>query len=51
MSYRLDPSVDLVLGDKVQIQQVLLNLIRNAMEAMDASEHRELVIATRPLYR
>ena len=46
VSYRLDPSVDLVLVDKVQIQQVLLNLIRNAIEAMDASERRELIIAT-----
>jgi len=30
----LDPRADLVLADKVQIQQVLLNLIRNAIEAM-----------------
>ena len=32
-----DPSVDLVLADKVQIQQVLLNLMRNAVEAMEGS--------------
>ena len=31
--------------DRVQIQQVLLNLIRNAMEAMDSAEVRELTIA------
>jgi two-component system sensor kinase FixL len=31
--------------DRVQIQQVLLNLIRNAMEAMDASKVRELTVA------
>jgi two-component system sensor kinase FixL len=37
---------DLVLADKVQIQQVLLNLIRNAIEAMQDSERRELVIST-----
>jgi two-component system sensor kinase FixL len=37
---------DLVLVDKVQIQQVLLNLIRNAIEAMQASEKRELVLST-----
>jgi two-component system sensor kinase FixL len=37
---------DLVLADKVQIQQVLLNLIRNAVEAMERSEKRELVIST-----
>ncbi len=33
----------LVLADKVQIQQVLLNLIRNAIEAMEDSPTRELV--------
>jgi signal transduction histidine kinase len=36
----------LVLIDKVQIQQVLLNLIRNAVEAMQLSPHRELIIGT-----
>ena len=30
-------AADLVLADKVQIQQVLLNLIRNAIEAMEES--------------
>ncbi len=44
----LDPSLDLVLADKVQIQQVMLNLVRNAIEAMEHSERRELVIATLP---
>jgi two-component system, LuxR family, sensor kinase FixL len=34
-----------VLADKVQIQQVPLNLIRNAIEAMEACDKRELVIA------
>jgi two-component system sensor kinase FixL len=48
VSYDLDPAVDLVLVDKVQIQQVLLNLLRNALEAMENSERRELVIATKP---
>ena len=37
---------DLVLADKVQIQQVLLNLIRNAIEAMQESDRRELVLST-----
>ena len=48
MNLRLDPSIDLVLVDKVQIQQVLLNLLRNAVEAMQTSERRELSITTRP---
>jgi two-component system sensor kinase FixL len=44
--FQFDPSTDLVLADKVQIQQVILNLIRNAIEAMEQSERRELVIST-----
>ncbi|HZB62080.1 MAG TPA: PAS domain S-box protein [Microvirga sp.] len=45
--FRLDQSAQLVLADRIQIQQVLLNLIRNAIEAMQDSERRELVIGTR----
>ncbi len=45
--YALDKRGDQVLVDKVQIQQVLLNLIRNAVEAMADSERRELVIGSR----
>jgi two-component system, LuxR family, sensor kinase FixL len=45
--FAFDPDVDLVLADKVQIQQVLLNLIRNAIEAMEGAPNRELVVATR----
>ena len=33
--FEFDPQTDFVLADKVQIQQVLLNLMRNAMEAME----------------
>ena len=42
--YQLDPAAELVLADRVQIQQVLINLMRNAIEAMDEAERRELVI-------
>lgn len=35
-----------VLVDKVQIQQVLINLMRNAMEAMRESDERELTVRT-----
>jgi two-component system sensor kinase FixL len=37
-----------VLVDKIQIQQVLLNLMRNAVEAMAGCERRELTITTAP---
>lgn len=43
--YDFDPQVERVLVDKVQIQQVLLNLIRNALDAMQESAARELAIA------
>lgn len=46
--FDLDKRADMVLVDKVQIQQVLLNLIRNAVEAMADSQKRELVIASAP---
>jgi two-component system, LuxR family, sensor kinase FixL len=44
--FEFDPRADYVLADKVQIQQVLLNLMRNAIEAMEDSERRELVISS-----
>lgn len=51
VSHRLlpDREVGSVLVDRVQIQQVLINLLRNAVEAMQGAETREIVIATRKL--
>jgi two-component system sensor kinase FixL len=40
-------SVALVIVDRVQVQQVLLNLIRNAVEAMQESLRRDLVVSSR----
>jgi two-component system sensor kinase FixL len=45
---RIDSGVDLVLADKVQIQQVLVNLMRNAIEAMQHSDRRELTVSAAP---
>jgi len=44
--FQFDRSKDLVLADKVQVQQVLLNLIRNAIEAMHGCPTRELTISS-----
>ena len=48
VQFRFDPSVDRVLADRVQIQQVLLNLIRNAVDAMEASHGGNLTVAITP---
>ena len=46
--FQLDPNVDLALADRVQIQQVLLNLVRNAIEAMQDAKTRDLTVAAAP---
>ena len=38
-----------VLADKIQIQQVLLNLVRNAIEAMQEVTRRHLILSTHRL--
>jgi len=47
-SFDLSPEATPVLVDKVQIQQVLINLIRNATEAMVDRPERQLSITTAP---
>ena len=42
----LDPAARVVVVDRAQIVEVLVNLMRNALEAMADSERRELVIST-----
>lgn len=46
VTFSMDKRADLVLVDRIQIQQVLLNLIRNAVEAMAGGSRRELVVAS-----
>lgn len=47
VSCRYGKDLPRVRADKIRIQQVLLNLIRNAAEAMSSSPRRELTIETR----
>ena len=46
VAFAFDPDAPLVLADRIQIQQVLLNLIRNAIEAMHDAHRRELTVST-----
>ncbi|RTL85409.1 MAG: PAS domain S-box protein [Hyphomicrobiales bacterium] len=46
---RLDARDDLVVINKVQIQQVVVNLKRNAIEAIHGCQQREMIVATRSI--
>ncbi|MGZ3377576.1 MAG: PAS domain-containing sensor histidine kinase [Phenylobacterium sp.] len=47
LTYRLDPDAATVVADKVPVQQVVLNLMRNAIEAMVDTPNRSLIIGSR----
>jgi two-component system sensor kinase FixL len=46
---RIDPGLPAVLADRIQIEQVLLNLLRNAMDAMEGAntESRSIAVKAR----
>jgi len=44
----LQPQGQRVLADRTQVQQVLVNLMHNAIEAMEESERRSLTVTARP---
>ena len=48
-SIEIEPGIDNVLADRVQIQQVLVNLMRNAIEAMADSPKKHISIRARLL--
>lgn len=45
--FQFESALDSVMADRVQIQQVMLNLLRNAIDAMTNAPRRELVVSTR----
>src|SRR6202008_4774811 len=44
----LDARLPAVIIDRIRNEQVLVNLIRNSVEAMQGTNRRELTIATKP---
>jgi two-component system, LuxR family, sensor kinase FixL len=49
LNLQLDPDARIAVINRIQVQQVLVNLVRNAVEAMSESPRRDLSIATRSL--
>ncbi len=46
LTFRLEAEADLVLVDRVEIEQALVNLLRNAIDAVAGSPERTVTIAT-----
>ncbi|MDB5476358.1 MAG: sensor histidine kinase [Phenylobacterium sp.] len=47
LRYEFEPAADAVLADQIQVQQVMVNLIRNALEAMGETPRQRLRIGSR----
>jgi PAS domain S-box-containing protein len=41
-----DPKVATIFANRIQVQQVLVNIMRNALEAMAGAPRRELIVST-----
>ncbi len=46
--YKLHSGPDIVLADRIQIQQLVVNLVRNAIDAVAKFPNRDIRISTRP---
>jgi len=44
--FEIDPAIEKVVADRVQIQQVIVNLLRNAVEAIGNRDLREITVST-----
>jgi signal transduction histidine kinase len=47
VALHLDPSLPVINGDRTQLQQVLVNLLMNAVQSMPESPRREIAVTTR----
>lgn len=47
LKYKLDPERDAVFVDRVQIEQVLVNLLRNGLDSMENVTRRDLTVSSR----
>ena len=45
---RIAPRLPEAAVDRIQIEQVVVNLVRNAIEAMDGGERKELTVVAAP---
>jgi two-component system, LuxR family, sensor kinase FixL len=48
VDFRIAPEVPELAVDKIQIEQVVVNLVRNAIEAMDGGARQELTVSAAP---
>jgi two-component system sensor kinase FixL len=51
LNYDIDPETNTIYADRIQIQQVLVNLLRNSMDALRTmpQDDREITISTEPV--
>jgi len=49
LEVKLDPAIDRLFIDRIQVQQVIFNIVRNAIEAMAHSPVRRLRISSRQI--